>query len=73
MSPPTHYVPIPERTRCQRCTHIFVYGRRSKPRLYCDLCIPLERQDTNDFTNNLARQKRLAARMNAFLTHEEVA
>jgi late competence protein required for DNA uptake (superfamily II DNA/RNA helicase) len=65
------YVALPERAICRRCTGTFTYGRLTKPRLYCDTCAPLERQDTNDFNNNLARQKRHAARMNAWLAHEE--
>lgn len=66
------YTPLPERAQCSRCKTIFVYGRTTKPRLYCDPCVVLERQDANDFINNLMRQKRLAARMNAFMAHEEV-
>lgn len=66
-------VPLPDRAQCSRCRAIFVYQRATKPRLYCDPCVVLEKQDTNDFSNNLARQKRMAARMNAFLMHEEVA
>lgn len=64
------YTPMPERAQCSRCKTTFIYDRTTKPRLYCDLCLVLERQDANDFANNLARQKRLASRMNAFLMHE---
>jgi len=74
MSPPVGgYTPVPERAVCRRCQSEFVYGRKTKRRFYCDPCQPLERQDTNDFNNNLARQRRLAARMNAFLAHEAAA
>lgn len=66
------YIPLPERAQCARCKVIFVYARTTKPRLYCDPCLVMERQDANDFANNLARQKRLAARMNAFMAHEEI-
>lgn len=52
------YTPMPERAQCSRCKTTFIYDRTTKPRLYCDLCLVLE------------RQKRLAARMNAFMAHE---
>lgn len=65
------YVALAERAICRRCIESFKYLRTTKPRFYCDPCAELERQDSNDFANNLARQKRHAARMTAYLAHEE--
>lgn len=70
MSPPRQYFAIPEAATCRRCTKPFFYGRRTKPRFYCDPCALLERQDANDFYNAEARRRRLAARMNAWMAHE---
>jgi hypothetical protein len=61
----------PVQTECRRCSKLFCYFRRTKPRMYCPPCAELELQDTNDFSNNRARGKRLAARMNAWLAHQE--
>lgn len=69
----TQHVAIPEQSTCRRCINLFVYGRLTKPRFYCDPCVSLEKQDTNDFTNAQARAKRLAARMTAWLAHCEAA
>lgn len=67
------YIAIPERATCRRCATPFNYSRTTKPRSYCDPCTVLEKQDTNDFVNAKARQKRLAARMSAWLIHREFA
>lgn len=69
---PVEYIAIPECAICRRCVRTFQYGRLTKPRFYCDTCLPLELQDTNDFTNARARERRLAGRMNAWLAHEEI-
>jgi late competence protein required for DNA uptake (superfamily II DNA/RNA helicase) len=67
------FTAVVERFQCARCVSTFSYGRKTKPRIYCRRCVVLERKDANDFFNNLARQQRLAARMNASLIHMDAA
>lgn len=70
MKRPVKHFAIPQRATCRRCVQSFVYGRTTKPRSYCETCLPLEKQDSNDFVNAKARAQRLAARMNAWFAHE---
>jgi hypothetical protein len=58
-------------TICKKCELTFRYWRKGKPRLYCEPCIELQKQEWNDFFNAKAKEERRAARANAIACHEE--
>lgn len=60
-------------TICTKCELTFRYWRKGKPRLYCEPCFELQKQEWNDIHNAKAKTARLAARENAILCHEVAA
>jgi hypothetical protein len=55
---------------CKRCGEKFRYYRRGRHRYFCgEVCLAGERKDNNDFFNDMARAKRIAARENAAQAH----
>lgn len=51
------------------CERLFAYFRATKPRFYCNSCLPIWRKRWNVKTNEFARQQRRSARENAIEAH----
>lgn len=58
-----------ERTRCKRCSRLFSYPRKTKPRLYCAPCVEKNVKDSNAVSNRFQSEQRIKARETARLCH----
>lgn len=49
--------PKPAQAECRRCEKLFCYFQRTTRRLYCGLCVEMERIDLLEFTKTQRRQR----------------